>query len=146
MRRRPVSVRWVCIVVVALFAGIQFYPRVTRDNPPVTGGIRAPDEVLRILRRSCFDCHSHETRWPWYSRVAPVSWFIGGHVAEGREHVNFSTWEADDPMSRLWNVGEIVRKVEVGEMPPPSYLWIHRAARPDREALERLRLWAASGD
>ena len=61
---------------------------VTRQNPPVTGDVTAPADVGGILRRACYDCHSHETVWPWYSRVAPASWLVAHDVDEGRGFIN----------------------------------------------------------
>jgi hypothetical protein len=75
--------------LLALGILIQLIP-IRRDNPPATGSVAAPPEVMSILRRSCYDCHSNETIWPWYSRVAPVSWLVARDVHEGRRHVNFS--------------------------------------------------------
>jgi hypothetical protein len=73
------------------FIAIQFVP-VNRTNPPVEGDFRASAEVVSVLRRACYDCHSNETAWPWYSRIAPVSWVVGRDVHEGRAGLNFSTW------------------------------------------------------
>ena len=77
----------ICIVLV----GIQFIP-VKMSNPPVEEEISASPEIKAILKRACYDCHSHETIWPGYSQVAPVSWLLAWDVAEGREELNFSTW------------------------------------------------------
>ena len=80
--------RWTLLFVVAGLILIQFAP-VDRSNPSVTGEVSAPDPIMAVLRNSCYDCHSNETRWPWYSRVAPLSWRIAQHVREGRGHLNF---------------------------------------------------------
>ena len=74
---------WVLFFVIDLLVVIQFIP-VNRNNPEVTGEINAPEEVMAILRRSCYDCHSNETVWPWYSYVAPASWLISHAVHDGR--------------------------------------------------------------
>ena len=79
----------ILIAVVVIFVVIQFIP-VDRTNPPVTEEIKAPENVLKILQTSCYDCHSNKTDWPWYSYVAPVSFFIVGDVSEGRHHLNFT--------------------------------------------------------
>jgi len=75
------------IVVIA----IQFVT-VERTNPPVTGEINVTPELKSVLQKSCYDCHSNETVWPWYSKVAPVSWLVSKDVVEGREELNFSEW------------------------------------------------------
>jgi hypothetical protein len=131
--------RWTLLFVVAGLILIQFAP-VDRSNPPVTGEVSAPDPVMAVLRSSCYDCHSNETRWPWYSRVAPLSWRIAQHVREGREHINFSEWQGlpledrEDAMEEMWE------ELEKGAMPLPDYLRMHPEAvltEPHREVLRR---------
>jgi hypothetical protein len=104
-------------------------------NPP-------PVEIAALLRGACYDCHSDETRWPWYSRVAPVSWWLADHVNEGRRHLNFSRWPHDDTRSaaRKWN--HVYREVRSGEMPLRSYTWAHPAARLSAAQREELSQWA----
>lgn len=122
------SIRRALIGGVVLFVGIQFVP-VDRTNPPVVTELEAPDPVLAVLRRACYDCHSHETRWPWYSRVAPMAWLVADHVHEGRGDLNFSEWPAFD-FEEVEEAGEDIRKqVEKGKMPLPSYLLLHPEAR-----------------
>ena len=128
---------WILTGLLAAAVGIQFVP-VTRDNPPVTSELRAPPAVLRILRRSCYDCHSNETRWPWYSRVAPMSWGVADHVHEGRRDLNFSTWPVLDFELQDLAFRDIREQVSEGHMPLRSYLWVHRDARlsdADRKVL-----------
>ena len=113
------------IVVAAL---IQFVP-VRRDNPPVVAEVEAPREVKAILERSCYDCHSNRTRWPWYSRVAPVSWLVAYDVREGRDELNFSDWPAYDLEKQDDLLKHITKQVERGKMPLPIYLTMHAGAR-----------------
>ena len=88
--------RWLAVSAAVLFFGIQLV-RPERANPPVAAGdrieshVNVPPEVKAVLTRACADCHSNETRWPWYSEVAPASWFVADHVREGRDSLNFST-------------------------------------------------------
>ncbi len=82
-----------------------------------------------VLDRACRDCHSNDTRWPWYTNVAPVSWFVIDHVNHGRRHFNYSDWAQyapEDARRILENTCEYARQ---GSMPRPSYLWMHRDAR-----------------
>ena len=81
--------------LIVILTGIQFIP-VERSNPPARSAVAAPSEVQALLRRACFDCHSNETVWPWYSHIAPVSLLIAGDVRRGRKEVNFSAWEKYD--------------------------------------------------
>jgi hypothetical protein len=136
-RRRRIAL----LVAAGGFVAIQIYPRPALENPPVTAEIRAPEPVMRILRRSCYDCHSHETRWPWYARVAPSSWLVAADVEEARSLINFSTWEETDPFARAYNVEEILERVTKGEMPPARYLWLHPRARVAPEEVSTLRKW-----
>ena len=112
------------IIVVALLA-IQLVPY-GRDhtNPPVTGEPPWDSAATRELAvKACFDCHSNETVWPWYSNVAPISWRLQNHVNEGREKLNFSEWGTGEQETE-----KIVRVVQEGEMPPWDYLIPHPEA------------------
>lgn len=127
--------------MVVVIVGIQFVP-VERSNPEVTGEIDAPAEVAEVLQRSCYDCHSNETTWPWYSRVAPVSWMLAHHVNEGREKLNFSTWDKLNGEKQSEIVHEIWEETSEGEMPLRTYLLLHPSAKLDDAALETLRAWS----
>lgn len=139
--------RWPKIIGAVLLAvgvGIQFVP-VERTNPPTRRVISAPADVDSLLRRACWDCHSNRTDWPWYSHVAPVSWYVADDVHDGREHMNFSEWP-DDPEETRDLVGEIGDQVESRAMPLTRYLWLHPAARLTEEERQLLVDWSmASG-
>ncbi|MFN0064034.1 MAG: heme-binding domain-containing protein [Myxococcaceae bacterium] len=108
------------------FVGIQFVPfGRNHTNPPVLqdSAWNSP-KTRELAARACFDCHSNQTRWPWYSHVAPISWMVRHHVNEGREHLNFS--EAGRTYKDADEAGEVVRE---GEMPLPPYLLVHPEAR-----------------
>jgi hypothetical protein len=125
------------------FVAIQFVT-VERTNPEVPPGSRitAPDDVLAILERACFDCHSYETDWPWYSYVAPVSWLVAYDVVEAREHLNFSTWDTRDAGWQARHVHEVWEEVEEGEMPLWFYSPLHPSAWLDDDDLAVLERWA----
>jgi hypothetical protein len=94
-------------------------------NPGISAEPDWPDPAIRTLAvRTCFDCHSNQTAWPWYSSVAPISWITQRHVDEGRQVLNFSEWGR--PQEGLREAGEAV---EEGEMPPGYYRFLHRSAR-----------------
>lgn len=105
--------------------GIQFI-RPAATNPPEQHKLESdtPPAVAKILRRSCGDCHTYQTTWPWYSYVAPVSWMVRDHVIKGRKKLDLSKW-APDPHE----LGAICREVTKRDMPMPSYLWIHWNAK-----------------
>lgn len=101
------------------------FVRPDRTNPPVTQEVRWDSGSTRALARAaCYDCHSNETVWPWYSSVTPLSWVIAHDVVEGREHLNFSTWDRPNHSG-----DEIIEAVESGEMPLSSYSLMHTSAR-----------------
>jgi hypothetical protein len=126
---------------VCLFVAIQFVPTgVSTRNPPIVAEPAWDSATTRALaERACFDCHSHETRWPWYARIAPMSWLVARDVAEGRETLNFSAWGAAHQDREDEEAGEaleeLVEVVREGEMPPASYLLLHPEARltPDEQ-------------
>src|SRR6185369_314098 len=101
---------------------------VERTNPPVETDLQAPPPVHAILRRACYDCHSNETVWPWYSHVAPVSWLLARDVREGRRELNFSTWDAYDAKKKDKTLKESIEEAVEGEMPPWFYVALHRDA------------------
>lgn len=123
---------WLAIPVALL--AIQFIQPDIR-NPPVVAAMdiqqvaNPPADVQAVLKAACYDCHSNETRYPWYSRVAPVSWWVANHVDEGREALNFSTFGALSPGDRSEILEEAGEKVTEGEMPLASYTWMHPEAR-----------------
>ncbi len=132
------------IVVMGLaLVGIQLIP-VTMNNPPIEEDISASTDVKAILKRACYDCHSHETVWPGYSRVAPVSWLLAWDVAEGREELNFSRWNRYGEKKRNKMIKEIWEEVEEGEMPPWFYVPLHPDSQLSEQDHAVLRAWAAT--
>ena len=121
------------IALVLGFIVLQFFPP-DRTNPPINdaetleASTQVPADVAAILNRSCSDCHSHKTAYPWYSNVSPASWFLVDHIENGRSHLNFSVWNTYDKKKKSHKMEEIQEQVEGGMMPLGSYLWIHRNA------------------
>lgn len=134
----------ILIVLAVIVIAIQFIP-VERTNPPVTGDIGSPANVSAILRNSCYDCHSNETTWPWYSYVAPVSFLVADDVKEGREHMNFSEWDKYSGKDQRELMEEIVEEIEKGEMPLKIYAFTHPDAEMDDAKLKVIRSWVGSG-
>jgi hypothetical protein len=134
-------------VILILVIGAQFV-RADRTNPPskpqaslLMQKSMTPD-VRAILDRSCRDCHSNDTRWPWYSHVAPVSWMLLQHVNGGRDRMNYSEWtsyDTDDQDKFLNGMCTLTKK---GRMPLPSYLWIHRDATLSDADVKTLCAWS----
>lgn len=126
---------------LAVAAVLQLVP-VARTNPPVTSDVDAPRDVQAILERSCYDCHSNRTRWPWYSRVAPVSWLVARDVRLGRRELNFSEWPAFDFEEQDDLMAHIAKQVERGRMPLPIYLTMHAGAKLSAADRRTLVAWA----
>jgi len=133
------------IFLIALFVVIQFIPyNVPADIADKEGEpLKAPDNVASILKRSCYDCHSNHTKFPWYSSIAPVSWFTKHHVKEGREKMNFSKWNSYDDEQKVKYLNKIPKAVENDKMPLPSYLIIHKDAKLSDEDKKALSDWAS---
>ena len=129
------------VAAVALVCAlIQLVP-MSRNNPPITQDVAAPAPVAAILRRACYDCHSNQTRWPWYAHLAPVSWMVTRDVDNGRRHLNFSTWNkyADDPETEIRKLRNIDKAIHNDSMPQWYYLPAHSEARlseADRQVIE----------
>ncbi|MGP8199267.1 MAG: heme-binding domain-containing protein [Limisphaerales bacterium] len=119
-----------------------------RQSPPVLqrhdvlATNAPPPAVAALLKNSCYDCHSFETKWPWYSRIAPVSWYVARDVNAARASLNFSEWPHDDDRRARKRWRRIADEVQNGEMPPPSYSWMHRQARLDARQRAELAGWA----
>jgi len=133
-----VSFGLLLFLVAALVA--QVIP-VSRSNPPVMGDIAAPPEILVTLREACYDCHSNETVWPWYSRVAPVSWLVASDVREGREEVNFSEWNSYSEKRKAKKLKEMADEIRDGDMPPWYYEIMHAHASMNELQRDALLQW-----
>ena len=146
MSRAP---RLLAITLGLALLGIQVM-RPERENPEgrYEDSLQAlspmSPEAAAVFDRSCRDCHSNQTRWPWYSQVAPVSWWVAGHVEDARRHLNVSEWSRYDRRKAAHKLDEMCDETREGKMPWPSYLWIHRGARLTGGDVEALCAWSAS--
>jgi hypothetical protein len=118
--------------------------RVKRINPPVRGDLTAPPPIQEVLREACYDCHSNQTRWPWYSALAPMSWLIQHDVMGGRRRLNFSDWSdySSDPETAAQKLREVAKSVANGDMAPRYYQVLHPRARVTREERALVARWA----
>jgi len=128
------------IVLVAALIVAQAI-RIDKTNPPARSEISADPAVKPILKRACYDCHSNETVWPWYSNVAPVSWLIGSDVNEGRSKMNFSEWGKYSSKDQADKLKEIVEEVQTGGMPPWYYSLMHRNSRLSQRERDQIKNW-----
>lgn len=142
------------VALVAVAGGLlQLAPGPRRTNPPVTpsqtlqGAAEVPAHVDALLRRSCMDCHSNETRWPWYSRVAPMSWAVVGDVLRARKAFNLSEWTVragQRPASAIAYLTAMCAGVQQDRMPLPKYLMLHPESRLTPGDKEALCAWTGS--
>lgn len=132
------TLRTAALAVVAVAVGIQFI-QPDRTNPPSDPAAsfeavaKPSPQAAALVRRACYNCHSNQTVWPWYARVAPMSWLVAGDVRDGRAHLNLSEWNRLSPeMSRI-KMGAMCEEMRKGEMPLWQYLLLHPEAKLSRE-------------
>lgn len=122
---------------------LQFF-QIDKNNPPVdptqdfVAMEQPPGEVAELVKEACYDCHSHQTEYPWYTNIAPLSWWIANHIDVGREHLNFSTWGAYEVGKKEHKLEECAEEVQEGEMPLQSFTWTHPEARLTQEQVDLL--------
>ena len=147
MKKKWKVLRWIVVVVACLFVVAQF-SRPARTNPAVDQSLSLESRVQvsplvsAIIDRSCSDCHSNKTRWPWYSNVAPVSWFVIDHVNEGRQNLNFSEWGRYTKRDTDGLLKQICQEVKAGAMPLSSYTPLHPGSKLSAEDKKILCDWA----
>lgn len=128
--------------LLVVLLGIQFVAAEgVGENPDERFEIDAPPDVKQILVESCYDCHSNEVRWPWYSRVAPMSWLVAQDVKEGRESLNFSTWGSKSKEDIEFEKEAAWDEIEEGEMPLWFYIPLHPEAALTDEEKAKLKAW-----
>ena len=124
-----------------ILVAIQFIP-VDKTNPTVTAELDAPMEIISVFKISCYDCHSNETVWPWYSNIAPVSLLIASDVKDGRSHLNFSEWENLSRKDIVKMKEEIWEEIDKGKMPLSKYIFMHPEAELDQKEKNLIKEWA----
>ncbi len=114
----------------------------SKTNPPTdkTKELTAPENVTSILKKACYDCHSNETRWPWYTSVAPFSWIAATHVHEGRAWVNFSEWENYEEANKT-KLKKLIFRAVSHAMPPHTYKLMHKESELTQDEKKLLRDW-----
>lgn len=138
--------KWTAIVLVVIFIGIQFI-RPALTNPPVdesqtiVARTQMTPEVSSILDRSCRDCHSNKTVWPWYTKLAPVSWWLADHVNEGRQDLNMSEWGKLPKDRQDRKLRQMCDEIQDGMMPLSSYLPMHPTAKLSDQDKKTLCDW-----
>lgn len=110
----------------------------------VTHVVAVPDDVIQILKVSCYDCHSNNTTYPWYANIQPGGWWLQSHVNGGKGELNFSEFANYDAKKQQHKFEEIVEVIKEKEMPLGSYLWVHRDAVLSPEQADKLVSWASA--
>jgi Haem-binding domain len=140
------KLKWAVIGLAAIFGLLQF-TNPARTNPPVVNDLAAtnppPAGVTTLLHAACYDCHSYETKWPLYSRIAPSSWLVVSDVTEGRENLNFSDWP-QDPKRAAKKLERVNEELDYREMPPKKYSLLHPDARLTEAQRQTLLDWTSA--
>lgn len=146
MKSRKSVLKIAGLVFLAGFVGLQFF------RPAKNTGVAGPDdlfavhpaapEVERLVRASCYDCHSNHTRYPWYAEVQPAAWWLAKHIEEGKRELNFSEFGAYSRHRRAQKLLAVADEILGRTMPLESYTWMHRDARLDARQVEVLVDWA----
>ncbi len=137
------------VIIVVLFVAliiIQFLPKdlpeiISKNEGDILAKVSMAPEVSQILKASCYDCHSNETKYPWYSYVAPVSWLVGNDVKEGRDELNFSEWTAYPKRRMVKKLEDIKEEVGKGDMPLPIYTLIHTKTKLSVQQRDLITKW-----
>lgn len=103
-----------------------------------------PDDVNHLLKVTCFDCHSNNTRYPWYANIQPIDWWLTRHIKEGKKGLNFDEYTNKRLRYQYHKMEEVIEQVKEGEMPLNSYTWTHKDAKLSQEERNKLTDWANS--
>ena len=136
----------VLIIALVLLVLIQFF-QIDKTNPPVTIGqdfleaTNPPPAINSLIKKACYDCHSNTSKYPWYTNIQPVAWWVEGHIRNGRKELNFSTWTTYERKRQAHKLDECVEVLEEKEMPMLSYMVAHPEAWINAEQREQLANW-----
>jgi uncharacterized membrane protein len=141
MRTFKIALGW----LLAGFLLIQLIRIDVPEPPRAAPGdeIQAPAAIKPLLKKACYDCHSNETKWPWYAEISPISLEVKAHVKNGRSWLNFSIWNRYDEKKQQKLYKGIVKSID-WKMPPADYMWIHDEARLTPEERRQIKEWAQS--
>ncbi|MDE3740719.1 heme-binding domain-containing protein [Maribacter polysaccharolyticus] len=137
----------IAVILLLVLVAMQFYRPVKNSSQEnhvaqFIAETNPSKEVQGVLQNACYDCHSNNTDYPWYSMIAPVSYWLADHVEEGKEELNFSAWESYSDKRKSHKLEEVVEVIEAGEMPLKSYTWVHSEAILTKAQKEAVMAWA----
>lgn len=139
----------ILLAVIAIFIVLQFF-RPAKNNgstegpADITHFVTVPDDVMNILKKSCYDCHSNHTEYPWYAQINPVSWWLNNHIKDGKRAINFSDLSGFTKKKIDHRLGDIRETTEAHDMPLSSYTLIHRDAKLSDEEIRIIKNWTES--
>lgn len=141
-------IKKIIFAIILIFVIIQFFDTdknisVAASENAIGKHYKVPDNVQNLLKTSCYDCHSNNTAYPWYSNIQPVKWWLADHVNSGKRHLNFDEFNTYTKERKLKKLDEIVETVKEGEMPLTSYTLIHSNAKLSSTDKSEIEKWVA---
>ncbi len=146
--KRPLKIAGLFLagaLIVAQFFQPEKNLNVGPQKHDITGFLEVPDQVVSLLKNSCYDCHSNKTHYPWYSKISPASWYLDKHVKDGKQALNFNEFGLLKQRKMIGALSTVCEVIESGSMPLVSYTMIHRSAGLDDEEASILCDWAEAG-
>jgi len=142
-------IKKILLVLLAALVVIQFiHPKKNKSEGPqpnyIGNNYNIPEDVKTILAKACNDCHSNNTRYPWYATLQPVHWWLEKHVKDGKKHINYDEYTNRPLRYQYHKMEETIEMVKEGEMPLNSYTWTHKDAKLTDEEKSKLTGWAQS--
>ena len=142
-------IKKILLVLLAALIVIQFiHPKKNKNEGPqpnyIGNNYNIPEDVKTILAKACNDCHSNNTRYPWYATLQPVHWWLEKHVKDGKKHINYDEYTNRPLRYQYHKMEETIEMVKEGEMPLNSYTWTHKDAKLTDEEKSKLTGWAQS--
>lgn len=138
---KKIAVLALLVLIILQFFGPEKNVGDVADLQPFLTETNPPESVQKTLKIACYDCHSSNTRYPWYSNIEPISYWMDGHVKHGKEELNFSEWSTYSTKRKDHKLEEIIEEVEEGHMPIDSYLWTHSDAKLTETQIKELADW-----
>lgn len=134
------------LLIIAQFIRPPHNNGVAASSNDIMHSINVPDSVAGLLQTACYDCHSDHTKYPWYSKITPVNWWLHNHITDGKKELNFSVFSTYSYRRKGKKLHEIAETVEKNEMPLDSYLWIHKEAKLNEAQRKMIVEWAKNGE
>jgi hypothetical protein len=139
-------VKIITLVLLVCFVGIQFVPTELNQSDVVTKtdflSVNNPlESISKLLQKSCYDCHSNNTKYPWYNKVQPVAWFLEDHVKEGKAELNFNEWDSLSNRRKKSKLKSIISQIKDDKMPLSSYTIIHGDTKLSKKEKKEITQW-----